>query len=118
MCSRFVVAGLLLAAPVRAAATDLGRVVIKGERPTFRAGEVVTLRWTSLPPETEEFELLLSLDGGRQFIRLTEMQEPDLESLEWRVPNLPSSDAHLRLRVGLNGEEIDLRTERPFHDPE
>jgi hypothetical protein len=108
MCGWLALLSLVLAAPVRAAAGGLGRLVFEGERPRFRAGEVVRLRWTSLPPEAEEFELLLSLDGGRHFIRLTEMQEPGLESLEWRVPNLPSGDARLRLRMGLKGEEIDL----------
>jgi hypothetical protein len=114
LCKRLVLTGLLLAGPAHAAATDLGRVVIEEGRPSVRAGEVVTLRWTSLPPETEEFELLLSLDGGHRYVRLTEMQEPELGSLEYRVPNLPTSDARLRLRVGIDGKEVDLQPSAPF----
>lgn len=114
MCGRLALLSLILAAPVRAAVTGLGHLVLEGERPSFRAGDLVKLRWTPLPPEAEEFELLLSLDGGRHFIRLTEMQERGLESLEWRVPNLPSGDARLRLRMGLKGEEIDLELSAPF----
>ena len=114
MCGRLALLSLVLAAPMRAAEPSLGRLVFEGERPRFRAGEVVRLRWTPLPPEAEEFELLLSLDGGHHFIRLTEMQEPGLESFEWRVPNLPSGDARLRLRMGLRGEEIDLELSAPF----
>jgi hypothetical protein len=114
MCGRLALLSVVLAAPVRGAASGLGRLVFEGERPRFRAGEVVRLRWTPLPPEAEEFELLLSLDGGHHFIRLTEMQEPGLESLEWRVPNLPSREARLRLRMGLTGKETDLELSAPF----
>jgi len=108
LCGRLVLLSLVLAAPIRASESGPGHLLFRDERPTFRAGEVVKLRWTPLPPGAEEFELLLSLDGGHHFIRLTEMQEPSLESLEWRVPNLPSGEARLRLRMGLKGEEIDL----------
>lgn len=111
---RLVLAGLVLAAPAYAAASDPGGVLIEGGRASVRAGKIVMLRWTPLPPETEEFELLLSLDGGHQYLRLTEMQEPDLEFLEWRVPNLPTSDARLRLRVGIDGEEVELQPSAPF----
>jgi hypothetical protein len=112
--ARLVLLSLVLAAPMRASASSPGHLLFSDERPTFRAGDVVNLQWTPLPPEAEEFELLLSLDGGRRFVRLTEMQGPGARTLEWRVPNLPSDDARLRLRMGRMGEEIELELSAPF----
>ena len=102
------------ATAARAAEPVAGRVVFEEEQPTFRAGDVVNLRWTPLPPGAEEFEILLSVDGGRHFVRLTEMEDPGQLSVEWRVPNLPSRDARLRLRIGLNEKEVELDTSAPF----
>ena len=114
MCRRVALLALVVASPMRAAEPGPGYLFFESERLRFRGGEVVKLRWAPLPHETEEFELLLSLDGGHHFIRLTEMQEPSLESLEWRVPNLPSGDARLCLRVGLKGKEVELELSAPF----
>jgi hypothetical protein len=114
LCRRSVLLSLMLAAPIRASESVPGHLLFRDERPTFRAGDVVNLQWTPLPPEAEEFELLLSLDGGRHFVRLTEMQGPGARTLEWRVPNLPSGDARLRLRMGRMGEEIELELSAPF----
>jgi hypothetical protein len=111
---RLILLSLVLAAPMRASESSPGHLFFRDERPTFRAGEVVDLQWTPLPPEAEEFELLLSLDGGNSFIRVTEMQGPGARTLEWLVPNLPSHDARLRLRMGRMGEEIELELSAPF----
>ena len=114
LCGRLVLLSLVLAAPIFASESGPGHMLFRDERPTFRAGNVVNLQWTPLPPEAEEFEVLLSLDGGRHFIRLTEMHGPGARTLEWRVPNLPSDDARLRLRMGLRGEEVELELSAPF----
>jgi hypothetical protein len=71
---------------------------------TVTAGQTVVLRWSALPAEVEELEIVLSLDGGGSYhVRVS----PELEAREreyhWRVPDLPTRHARLMLRVG--GEE-------------
>jgi hypothetical protein len=73
------------------------------------------VRWTELPAEIEEFELLLSLDGGRSYgLRLTPRLDPATRELSWEVPNLPAGDARIRLRVGVRGREIESTVSAPF----
>jgi len=65
------------------------------------AGDEVELRWSEVPGETEELELLLSLDDGRTFrVRVSPELEGGTRHYLWRVPNLPAERARLRLRVG------------------
>ena len=65
------------------------------------AGEAIELRWHGLPGEVEEMELLLSLDGGRSFhVRLTPELEGHTNAFRWRVPDLPTGQARLMLRIG------------------
>lgn len=72
------------------------------------AGTTTEIRWSGLPPAVEEFELLLSLDGGDSFpVRLTPQLDPATRRLEWQVPDLPVRGARLRLRVGIDGREIE-----------
>jgi hypothetical protein len=74
----------------------------------LRAGEWVEVEWTALPPEVEEFELLLSLDDGASFaVRLTPQLNPAISSFRWRVPNFPTSRARIQLRVGIDHREIE-----------
>lgn len=102
---------LLAAVPHLAAAADGGGEILAPEAGTVvRAGELVEITWAPVPPDVEEFELLLSLDGGTTFqLRLTAMLDPRLTSYSWRVPNLPTGAACLRLRVGVDGCEKMLR---------
>jgi hypothetical protein len=65
------------------------------------AGQSVELRWSALPADVEELEIVLSLDGGRTYhVRVT----PELDAREgacrWRVPDLPAARARLMLRIG------------------
>ncbi len=86
-----------------------GRLVAPAAGAALRAGEVVTVRWTPVDRGVDEFELLLSLDGGLTFpLRLTEMLDPRSTSYAWRVPNLPGGAARLRLRVGVDERELLL----------
>ncbi len=76
----------------------------RGER--LIPGQTLDLRWSSLPPHVDEFELLLSLDGGRHYpVRVTPQLDPSLGGLAWTVPNLPTDWARLRLRWGCDGVE-------------
>ncbi len=104
------VAALLALVPATAAAEVVGgRIVEPAAGTIVRAGDTVQVRWTPLPAEVEEFELLLSIDGGKSFpLRLTVSMDPDLRSYTWRVPNLPAGAACLKLRVGVAGHEVEL----------
>lgn len=108
----------LVAALTVAAAIGAGRVAAStGERAAILnpvggerlvPGQTVDLRWTSLPPRVDEFEVLLSLDGGRHYpVRLTPQLDPSLGGLAWTVPNLPTDQARLRLRWGCDGVELE-----------
>lgn len=73
-----------------------------------RAGQLVEVRWDGVPAETEEMELLLSLDDGASFpVRLTKELERDRRSAYWRVPNLPAGRARLLVRYESDGVETE-----------
>jgi hypothetical protein len=66
-----------------------------------RAGQIVELRWSTPAADVEELEILLSLDGGRHYdVRISPEVDPRAKVWRWRVPNLPTSEARLRLRLG------------------
>jgi hypothetical protein len=89
--------------PARASGASL---VLAGTE--FRAGESVEVSWTGLPPECEELEILLSVDGGRTWpLRVSAELEPREGGFRWRVPNLAAGRARLRLRYGLRHRELD-----------
>ena len=70
------------------------------------AGQVVRVTWDALPPDTEEFELLLRCDLPRPLVvRLTESEDPRTGDFLWRVPSVPCLGARLLLRRGEGGEE-------------
>jgi hypothetical protein len=67
--------------------------------PGVAAGAIVTIEWGGVPGDAEELELLLSLDDGRRFpIRVSPELSGAARRFTWRVPNLPSANARLRLR--------------------
>lgn len=81
------------------------------DRAVVRAGDSLTASWT-LPPDprddVDEMELLLSLDGGESYpIRLTRDLAPDVRSLRFQVPALPTRHARIALRAGADdGERV------------
>lgn len=77
------------------------------------AGDVVMVGWEGLPPQVDEFEFLLSTGHG-DLIRLTPELSPSDGSFRWTVPDLPSREAVLHLRAGIDGEEIVLASTDPF----
>jgi len=81
----------------------------------LRPGTTIRVTWTSLPPETEEFELLLGLESPASgTVRLTECRDPALASLTWRVPHHPAERARILLRLGRRGREILWARSEPF----
>lgn len=89
---------------------------------TVHAGDGVELRWKALPGDIEEMEILLSVDGGEHYgLRVTPECDPHSGRFVWRVPNLPTSGARLRLRFGIAGREIEAEPGECFTivgDPE
>ncbi len=78
---------------------------------SLTAGSTVVLAWEPGPglaalPHAEEWEVFLSLDGGRTFLtRLTPHLELDMRRVTVRLPALPSEDARLLLRMGDERDE-------------
>ena len=67
---------------------------------------MVEIRWSDVPGDADEIELLLSVDGGRHFsLRLTDELNSDSRSFLWRVPALSAETATLAIRVGIHGRE-------------
>lgn len=65
----------------------------------LEAGQWTTLRFEA-GGQTEEMEVLLSLDAGRTFqLRVTREMSGGAREVRWRVPNLPTAHARLALRA-------------------
>ena len=84
-------------------------------------GEEYQVSWSTLPHSTEEFEILLVVVSPVPFkFRLTESEDPTLDGLRVRLPNLGCDVAHLVLRMGSRGEESVWAESAPFeivHSP-
>ena len=72
-----------------------------------RAGELAKTEWKGLPGGVDELELLLTVEGRDTPLRLTPRLLPHPGFVVWRVPNIPSRRARIRLRFGLDGEEVE-----------
>jgi hypothetical protein len=76
---------------------------------SLRAGDITTLRF-AVGLESEEMEVLLSLDGGRTFqLRVSREMSPGTNEIRWRVPNLPTAAARLALRARDRGDAEVIR---------
>ena len=77
------------------------------ERSSLHEGEIVEIRWSGVPGDADEIELLLSVDGGQHFsLRLTDELNSGSNSYLWLVPGLVADNASLAIRVGVRGREI------------
>ena len=93
------------APPSRAAATIHFSQPAEGS--SLHEGDTVRIRWSGVPADAEEIELLLSVDGGEHFsLRLTDELDSSSGSFLWRVPSLSTDAASLALRMGAHGTEI------------
>ena len=80
-----------------------------------RAGECVDLAWSAPPPGARELEVLLSVDDGAHFtLRATAELDGALDHARWRVPNLPTAHARLRLRWSDGAMETLAPASAPF----
>jgi hypothetical protein len=86
-----------------------------GIRESVRAGERIDLKWTGIDASIEELEIQLSVDGGRHFtLRVTPELDARAGHFVWRVPNLATADARLRVRFNRGGREIEGSTSAAF----
>lgn len=80
-------------------------------------GAIVDVRWAPIcrtegQREIDEAEIVLSLDGGRTFpVRVSPDLNPCTAKYVWKVPALPSSDARLALRAGMDESDRNERVE-------
>jgi hypothetical protein len=82
---------------------------------TLVSGTSVEIRWSPLPEDVEEMELLLSVEGlDTVSIRLTPQIDPQAGSFQWDVPRIPVTGARLRIRYGRDGRETDGEPGEPF----
>jgi hypothetical protein len=98
----------VIASPSPAAASAVSPIHFSqpAEGASLHAGDTVEIRWSGVPADAEEIELLLSVDGGRHFsLRLTDELDSRSGSFLWRVPSLLTDTASLAIRVGAHGKE-------------
>lgn len=114
----WLLAGLigLCALPSAAQAARSVRLISPAEGERLEAGELARIEWSAepghLPPDATEWEAFLSLNGGRTYpIRLTPHLDLSLRGFSFEVPNVPTRDARLLLRIG------DERIEQSFETP-
>jgi hypothetical protein len=89
--------------------------IVLSETDYLRSGQTLAVTWDSLPPATEEFELLLRCEAPVAItLRLTESQDPGLANFFWRVPGIPCDRARLILRRGEGGRETTWAQSEPF----
>ncbi len=113
---RLLVLAALLCLPMSALASRARAVLDLGsDAPVFLPGQDLTLSWNALPEGTAEFELLLVCESPVPIkLRLTTCLDPRLRTYRWRVPNLPCDVARLRIRAGVEGEELAWAWSAPF----
>ncbi len=95
------------------------RLVAPGEGAVLEPGSSATLEWAPLAglrqKEWEEWEAFLSLDGGATYpVRITPHLDRDLRRVTWKVPDLPTGNARLLLRVGDERQELAFELPQRF----
>lgn len=82
------------------------------------AGSEAVLEWAAaaeLPPELEEWEAFLSLNGGAFYAyRVTPHLDVSLRRVTFRVPALPTEDARFLLRFGDEAHEVAVQVPLSF----
>jgi hypothetical protein len=101
-----LLAGFLLVPGLLGAAS--GGIVSPSAGERLFSGDVVEVRWESLPADAVEGELLLTIEGSARFsLRVGPRLDPSARSTWWVVPALPAGSARLRLRAGFEGREVE-----------
>jgi len=91
------------------------RIVAPVAGSALRAGTPDLVRWTGVPEESDELEILLLVgDGARIPVRLTGELDGRTRSFTWVVPNLPSPRARLLVRFEDEGLETEAEAGPSF----
>ncbi|MGA8809823.1 MAG: hypothetical protein WB973_18275 [Thermoanaerobaculia bacterium] len=96
---------------------DSLRVVAPANGATLRGGSFTELRWTSaqLPPDAEEWEAFLSVDGGKYYaFRVTPHLDIQLRSFTFLVPNVDTRNARILIRTGDEVHELHFESRDSF----
>lgn len=102
-----LVAAFALASPVRSASQPGPRVRISSGGPVH-PGDRIELVFEGETRGVEEFEILLSMDGGRTYPeRISKELNPATRRWLWRVPRLPCKEMRLRVQFHRDGREIE-----------
>ena len=100
-------AALCLAVPLRAEPEPGPRLRINSRGPVH-PGDRIEFAFEGDMRGIDEFEILLSTDGGRTYpIRISEELSPATRRLLWRVPSLPCREFRLRVQFHRDGREIE-----------
>jgi hypothetical protein len=79
------------------------------------AGSLATVGWEEPPPDAEEWEAFLSLDGGRTYpMRITPHLDLSIRSFAFKVPAFPTRDARILLRFGDERREVEVEAPQRF----
>ena len=101
-------------APARAAEAQIAAPMVERSGP-LRSGSAVEVRWAIPDPGAEELELLLSVDDGRHYaVRVSPELDGRTDHFEWRVPRLSTARARLRLRMRIDGREVESEPSAAF----
>ena len=100
----------LLLAALASATAVANPITLSAPAPeaTLRGGTFATLAWSveRLPPQAEEWEAFLSIDGGQHYpFRITPHLDLALQGVTWLVPNVDARDARILIRMGNEREE-------------
>lgn len=85
----------------------------------LKAGTLATLRWEGFgavpPAHAEEWEVFLSIDGGRTYpLRITPHLDLAVRGFVFQIPDLPTQDARLLLRLGDERNEVEVESPWTF----
>lgn len=108
---------LALLACAAIARGDVVRLLAPAGGATLRGGSFAELRWTSgrLPPETEEWEAFLSVDGGKYYAyRVTPHLDIRLQRFTFVVPNVDTREARILIRTGNEVHETHIESRTLF----
>jgi len=79
------------------------------------AGALAAVAWEDPPPDAEEWEAFLSLDGGRTYpVRITPHLDLSIRRFTFQVPAFPTRDARILLRFGDERREVEVETPQRF----
>jgi hypothetical protein len=103
---------LFLLAPLALRADTLGiRLHQPSRGTTLTGGSTAVVTWSAdaLPPQVEEWEAFLSVDGGRYYAsRITPHLNVSIRQFHFEVPNVASRDARIMLRFGNERNETEI----------